>query len=166
MCDTRLTAITKQENNMPKLNLVAVINGTDYPAEYELHGSGNMQSWFKQAAEDAVRKAGIKNERTNPMQMGVEVFILKIKGTELVRERVGKILVTPPLKPMTDTEYQAELTTILATVPKEFHHFVSTNAWDHGHSSGYEEVINIASQLASDLQPAITEYTKSIKGKS
>lgn len=152
---------------MPSLNLVAVINGKDYPAEFNIRESDPKPPYYQRAAEDAIRKAGITCPRKNPMQMGVEVFVLKIKGTELVRERAGKILVTPPMERMTVDEYNEERNTLLAEIPIEFHGFIGTETWDRGHSAGYEEVINIMQEMVYNLKPCIQNYrTNLLKGKA
>jgi hypothetical protein len=64
---------------------------------------------------------------------------------------------------MTDAEYKAEMVRMLLDVPKAFRGFIEQNAWDHGHSSGYEEVINIASSLIADLVGPIKDFEKEIR---
>lgn len=51
---------------------------------------------------------------------------------------------------------------ILEHLPKEFQSYVSSTAYDRGHSGGYEEVLNIAEGMAYDLIPVIKSYTERI----
>lgn len=58
--------------------------------------------------------------------------------------------------------YEERKSELLNKIPKEFHNFVSQYAWENGHSSGYDEVINIMSELICRLHPCIKEYEKSV----
>jgi hypothetical protein len=89
-----------------------------------------------------------------------EVFALEIKAGKLERRSAGRKSVMPPLQPMTSEEYRQELAEILEPLPVEFHAFVGGEAWDRGHSAGYEEVINIARDMAFNLRPCVEQYTK------
>ena len=64
---------------------------------------------------------------------------------------------------MTDEEYSTKSAEILSEIPQTFHSFVSMQAYDRGHSAGYEEVIGIMQSLVYDLKPAIAAYTSQIK---
>lgn len=63
---------------------------------------------------------------------------------------------------MTGDEYSAKLEKALEGLPPEFAQFVRGNAYERGHSAGYEEVLGIAQSLASDLKPVIEQYRLSI----
>jgi hypothetical protein len=47
---------------------------------------------------------------------------------------------------------------ILEQIPQEFHSFVRMYAWEQGHSSGYNEVLNIEENLIYHLTKAIERY--------
>ena len=51
---------------------------------------------------------------------------------------------------------------ILAKLPPEFQSYVSSEAWDRGHSAGESEVISIAKEMAHDLEAVIRKYTNRI----
>ncbi len=109
-------------------------------------------------AREAVRKSGIRSPRKNPIQISVRVFRLEIEKGQLVRHLVKNMSIQPYLEDRTKEEYETELKQILAEIPKEFQSFVSGKAWDDGHSSGYEEVLSIASDLVGDLKPCIDVF--------
>ena len=48
---------------------------------------------------------------------------------------------------------------LLAQLPEEFRSYVSGRAWESGHSSGYQEVLNYLEDLIFHLTPAIEKYT-------
>jgi hypothetical protein len=52
---------------------------------------------------------------------------------------------------------------ILEALPEEFHAFVRTYAWEQGHSSGYNEVLNIEENLIYHLTRAIEKYTMKLQ---
>lgn len=62
---------------------------------------------------------------------------------------------------MDATQYYREMAALLDPVPQQFHGFIESYAYDRGHSAGYEEVLNIAGGLVSDLLPAIKAYDAS-----
>lgn len=64
---------------------------------------------------------------------------------------------------MTSSEFETKEQEILAKVPLEFRAALSYRAYEDGHSAGYEEVLNILTDLVDDLITPITEYTKRIQ---
>jgi len=67
------------------------------------------------------------------------------------------------VKPRTVDEYNSDLKKILETLPIEFRGYVSSSSYEEGHSSGYDEIINLAQSMAEDLNKAIDAYTLRIK---
>jgi hypothetical protein len=63
---------------------------------------------------------------------------------------------------MTPEEFKEAMRKAIEELPGEFKEFVISFSWDSGHSSGYEEVVGIASSLASDLLPYIKKFQKRI----
>lgn len=61
---------------------------------------------------------------------------------------------------MDGQEYDARMQELLAEIPEEFRTFVSAQAYDRGHSAGYEEVLGIAQGIVFELVPSISKYTK------
>lgn len=64
-----------------------------------------------------------------------------------------------------EEKYQREMAAILEQLPEELRSFVSWQAWDTGHSAGYNEVVLIASNLTEGLLPAVKAYTERLKGQ-
>jgi len=62
-------------------------------------------------------------------------------------------------QPMTPREFEAMMKDLLTDVPATLASFISSSAYERGHSSGYEEVIHIVEVLVSDLAPVIEEMT-------
>lgn len=61
---------------------------------------------------------------------------------------------------MTREDFDKEMKEILSELPVEFQSFVRDLSWEHGHSSGYEEVVNYASEIGPNLNSAIARYNK------
>ena len=59
---------------------------------------------------------------------------------------------------MTNEEFEIAQAEAILNIPSEFHQFLRENAWERGHSSGYEEVLGIIRNLADSLEPAIVSY--------
>jgi hypothetical protein len=128
----------------------------------EWYEDSNQVLDAKLLAHTAIQKAKITTSRFNPKPYAVEVCKLIIKLGNVEKSLIGTVDVTPPFAPMTDMEYKSEMAKILLDVPASFRGFVEQDAWDRGHSSGYEEVINIASSLVADLKPAIKAFEKEL----
>lgn len=116
------------------------------------------------AAQDAVRQLGIRTPRKNPQPVKVTVFTQRLERGD-IKETPHKLEVVPYLERMTDTEYKEEMDELLKPLPPEFHAFVRGQAYDQGHSSGYEEVVSIAQGLVHDLEPCVMAYTKRLNRK-
>jgi hypothetical protein len=54
--------------------------------------------------------------------------------------------------------FEKRQTEWLAQIPEEFRSFVRTYSWEQGHSSGYNEVLNIAEDLIYHLTRAVENY--------
>lgn len=61
---------------------------------------------------------------------------------------------------MTRDEFDKREAEILTAIPEEFHSFVRTLAWEYGHSSGYDEVLNYDETFVWSLKPAIEAFQK------
>jgi len=134
----------------PKQQYVAVLpDGTEFFADAE---DGN------DVCEQAVRKAGLTTPRANRQKVKVGLFQLVIRDGKLDRRPCGTKEVMPFLERMTENEYDAEIAEQLSELPEAFHGFVRNHAYEHGHSSGFEEMIGIANELISNLVPCVKEY--------
>lgn len=60
---------------------------------------------------------------------------------------------------MTAEQFATETSRILSPLPPEFRGFVAGYAWEHGHSSGYDEVLLITRALTDDLLGPIHAYS-------
>jgi len=116
----------------------------------------------KGICEDAVRQRKITTSRKNPQKVAVELFALEINQGQLKRRKVSNYEVMPYLDSMTADEYNEELQEAIDDLPPEFQEFVRSSSYDRGHSSGYEEVVNIAKEMAGDLLPYVQRYQKRI----
>ena len=63
---------------------------------------------------------------------------------------------------MTDIEFAEKQTEKLNELPEEFRGVVSSMAWDHGHSAGYEEVMMYVNEFTDVLLPAINSFKKTL----
>lgn len=76
-----------------------------------------------------------------------------------------KMIDVEPLNlPMTGEDYSKEMDKTLSKIPAEFHFYVSKTAYDRGHSSGYEESLEIAKEIVYDLKGPIEKYRKTLLG--
>lgn len=108
--------------------------------------------------EDAVRTKKLVTNRKNPQKVAVELFAAEVINGELERRKVGRYEVMPPFEPMNEEEYNEELAKAIENLPLEFRNYVSRASWERGHSAGYEEVVNIAQEMAYDLSQCIQQY--------
>ncbi len=151
-------------------NFVAILpNGTE--SNHEIHWETNNTRWndskIRSIAEAAVRDAGLTTPRNSAgVTVPVKVHPLEIRKGQLVRGMGTTFNVVPPLARMTDDDYNRELNEALNDLPDEFRDFISQRAYEDGHSAGYEEIVNLARSLATDLKPAVDKYTKRLKIKS
>jgi hypothetical protein len=59
---------------------------------------------------------------------------------------------------MNGEEYEVKMTELLDGLPSEFQMFLRAEAYDRGHSGGYEEVYNYAVGMEYGLRKALTDY--------
>jgi hypothetical protein len=129
----------------------------------EIPVTGRLDEFaIKQICADGVRAKKLTTSRKNPQPVAVELFALEVSDGQLKRRKIGNYEVTPPLERMTTVEYNEEIEEAIDELPPEFQEYVRQSSWDRGHSSGYEEVVNVAKEIASDLLPYIERYQKRI----
>ena len=63
---------------------------------------------------------------------------------------------------MTQEEFDVKAEELLRDIPDEFRNTLNYMAYERGHASGYEEVLNILSGLVYDLKAPIEQYTRRI----
>lgn len=146
-----------------KVEYVAVF--PDHPEVFMMLDADEIGKTFcplKRFAEDAVRKAGIRCPRKDPFTVKVETFRIGTKDGKLgtIWMPARTITVQPYLERMTHEEYNEEKYELLKQLPEAFHDFVANHAYEHGHSSGYEDVIGCLTELVDGLKPCIAKYNK------
>lgn len=62
--------------------------------------------------------------------------------------------------------YESEIDYKLRDIPQEFHAFITSYAWDRGHSSGQDEIDSVAEDLISQLKEPIEKFTTRIRTES
>jgi len=123
--------------------------------EIAIQDSETNPRWKKsidQIVQDAFYKSKIRTPRSKPQKIECVVSKLQIDGLQLVRIPLRTLMVTPPLEAMNEDEFQTALNEVLEDVPDGLKQFVRSKSWEDGHSSGYEEVVNCAINLASELK--------------
>lgn len=100
------------------------------------------------------------------LEIPVKVYRADIVKMELKLTHIKTLQVEPFESPMTSEEYALEMDILLQDIPKEFHDYVRAQAYDRGHSSGYQEVYNIAVDIMYSLKAPIKEYTDRIAPKT
>lgn len=146
-------------------NILAILpDGFEYNVVLQFNAGDHYQHLYQRIAEDAVRKKGLTTPRNNPTRVSVKIFVLTIVNGELKKTPITGYYIMPPLERMTEEEYGQEMKEVLQNFPEEFQVYVSQTAYEDGHSAGYEEVVNIARNIVSNLKPVIDSYTKRIKG--
>lgn len=147
---------------------VAVLpDGTEHNFEVRVNGGCAVDGdALARGCRDAVRAAKLTTPRSNPQQIPVDLFELKILGGKLVRSRVLRCLIDLPPERLANDELSAEMLALLADLPEEFQGYVSHESWDRGHSAGMEEVVMIARSIVDSLKPCIENYRKRLTSGS
>lgn len=138
-----------------KKNYVVVFpDGTEYFKEDLISSHHDC----KKLCEEAVYRSTLKTSRAAPTPIKVKLFSIEIIKGKLDRMFIGEYEIMPNTEPMTDFEYLEEMKNILSVVPEEFRYYVENEAYDKGHSSGYDEVIMLARSIVWDMTPCIEKY--------
>lgn len=88
------------------------------------------------------------------------VFKMEAVDGELKETYWTAISAIPSRARLMDEQFGAAQSKALEDLPTEFHAFIRQNAWEHGHSAGFEEVLNYVRELVHGLGPAIAEYDR------
>jgi len=119
------------------------------------------------AIEEEIRKLftkrGIYASRKNPTAIDIAVSRLRIEAGKVVRDTSQRYSVMPYTQPLTKETFAIEEAEILADVPVEFRTAVSYQAYEDGHSAGYDEVIIYVQRYVNMLKNPIAEYTRRIQ---
>lgn len=130
---------------------------------YEANPNNPMFT-FKDLAYKAVCEAGLTTSRDNLESVFVNILSLHIKDGKLIRKvERNNLPIEPPLARMTQMDFDRRQKEILASLPEEFHGFVNNQAWERGHSAGFEEVISIMENLAEALEIPVADYCSKIE---
>lgn len=129
-----------------------------FPNGFEYFGELDTKRLQESLCNEAVHKSGLTTTRKARGVVAVQVFRLDIKDGKLGRTHTGDFSIELPYAPMTHSEYEAEMAKLLEPLAVEFHPFVWHIAYEHGHSSGYDEVVNI-------LVDCVAAYNKRVLAK-
>lgn len=117
---------------------------------------------WRQLADEALRKL---EKTTSPLlreTIKVNFFRLVIENGKIKRIPAGSVDTSIPCRDYTNHEFERTQNELLAELPSQFHSYVSSEAWDRGHSSGFGEVIQHIRQMVDGLKPVIEKYTDDI----
>jgi hypothetical protein len=64
---------------------------------------------------------------------------------------------------MNEKQFRDKQKVLLSGIPEEFRGMVAYNAWDRGHSYGYDEVLIHVSNYVEDLKKPIAAFEARIK---
>ncbi len=149
---------------MPKVSVVVTLpDGSETFGDVEYRENDRLESRERRLedfARKVLRDSSYTTHRSDPKTVSVKVESLEIVKGVIVRTREQPLLIQPPLLPMTAEEFEAEMVDIVDSVPEPFRVWVRGQAWDRGHSSGYEEVLGIARDLADSLAPVVADYRR------
>lgn len=90
----------------------------------------------------------------------IKVYKVEIINLEIKLTPYKTLEVEPYARAMTVEDYVLDMEKLLSEIPEEFRAFVNSQAYEMGHSSGYEETYNIAQDIVGGLVGPIKEYTK------
>ena len=150
---------------MAKDQYVAVIGSEEEFGEFNIDSKADHEFEKKQLCSNLVRRLGLSTPRKEPKKIKVSVFSLAIVKGKLERRNAGSYEIDLPLRRMTADEYNAELKETLEEIPEEFRPYVSQEAYERGHSAGYEEVLGIAQEMIHNLKPCIVAFEKRVGKK-
>lgn len=95
--------------------------------------------------------------------VSVKIYKVEINKNFVPKFTFLKMVDVEPLNlPITGEDYSREMEKVLSKIPVEFHSYVSKTAYDRGHSSGYEESLEIAKEIVYDLKGPIEKYRKTL----
>lgn len=154
--------MAKAKLSVASVPLVATITKEDGSGEWEYADNvaverDNSYSTYhiQELCRQVISLSGLVTPRSQRQKVSVRVWEMRAVNGKMSRIGVGNYVYDLPVARMTQEEYDQELSLAVSELPDEFHSFVRQWAWEHGHSSGFEEVIQIAQNLVSELKPAV-----------
>jgi len=119
---------------------------------------------YRNFCATVVRNKGLVTHRNNPQYVNVGLYIVAAQKGAVQRSLIGTYDIMPNFMSMTFDEYQVELDDIINELPEEFRRFVSSYAYEEGHSSGFESVLNIARDITDRLAEPIANFRNRLVG--
>lgn len=121
----------------------------------------DLMTGLTRELERIVQEAGLETGRKNPQKVNVRVAQLKApkkSGDDWQVVPLGLYPVMPPLARMTQAEFDADAKELLLRIPVPLHAALHHLAWEHGHSSGLEEVFNYLQEFVDVLEQPLAKY--------
>jgi hypothetical protein len=107
-----------------------------------------------------VRKLLPKIKRGEYSLVDIKVYKVEIIDLEIKLTPYKNLEVEPFTRAMTPEDFALDMEKLLSEIPEEFRAYVRDQAYERGHSSGYEDTYNVAQDIVSGLVGPIKEYTK------
>lgn len=141
--------------------LCVMPDGREFPEdfnEYHTDNSWVLQGKYRQAAERAARKAGLRAAYGKIEKIKVMVHNLSIESGKLIKSGGVPYIITLPWEPLTEEKFFKLQDEALKDVPPEFQAFIMNMAYNRYHADGYESVLSCVEDMASGLLPCIKNY--------
>lgn len=137
-------------------------NGYEHWGEFSGANLEDERSFKQNLAQAAVYRSGLTCDRNKPINIQVDIRKLVVQNHVPAKVHDSRFFVDLPFRRMNEKEFEEAMQEALKDLPEEFAGFVSSKAWDDGHSAGYEEVVNLATDMSHSLGEAFKKYSKRI----
>ena len=138
-------------------SFVATIEGVE-TEHFEDAYSFSEKYTYDSIARNAVSKSGLRCARNETKGVKVRISKLSLMNGQVQRHEIYSTNVQLPYEPLTQVDYDIEMEELLSVLPEEFRGFVKSFAYDRGHGSGYEEIVDIAQSVVDGLLPCVENY--------
>ena len=127
----------------------------------------------KQALEEQekrlpLHRAALKKEGLTPdeVERSMEPLLCFAAQKRSEVEAFEQYMRSDEFRAKEESHFNGKMHEILSAVPEEFRDALGHRAWEEGHSSGFDEVLNCLSGLVDELSEPIRRFEERVRGRS
>ncbi len=112
----------------------------------------NMIGIGHEIATELAKQHNVYTDCGKPLTLTGRIFSLTISKGVIQKTFLKAVDIPVVERSMTETYYKAKMDELLEHLPQAARYFIHKQAWDRGHSYGYDECYNIAQDLVSEVE--------------
>ena len=145
-----------------KRNLLVEVAGKEVALDIEDDILASTSQLSFEIASELAKQHNVYTDFGKPLTLTARIFSLTISKGTIKKSFMKAVDISVRQRSMGPNNYAEHMRSLVSHLPDAAKDFVCSEAWDRGHSYGYDECYNIAQDLVSKVDTMLSSILKNL----